>query len=309
MCSRSYSFTVEPEYGGISLKSYLRRAKGMTAHIMTALKYSEGITRCGELLRAHDILSSGDTVTLELPEDANDIEPVEGKLDVLFEDERLLIVNKPPYMPVHPTKVHQLDTLANIVSYYQRGRGEVCAFRALNRIDKDTSGCVIIAKDIISYALTLPTISKRYIAVCEGAVTESGVIDAPIALAPDSKIKRCVSSGGQRAVTHYEPVCAGRDHTLLSLSLETGRTHQIRCHMSHIGHPLAGDDMYGGSMALIDRQALHCSEVRLAHPVTGEKLTITAPVPADISALINSADMYPLPAVHALDAAEDSEHC
>lgn len=271
----------------MSARSYLRRVCGLTARSMTVLKYAEGgMTRGGVLLRSSDVVRAGDVIELRLPPDENDIIPVEGALDILYEDAYLLIVNKPPFMPVHPTKVHQTDTLANIVSFYQQKEGERYTFRALNRLDKDTSGCVVIAKDRLSYAITLPTVSKRYVAVCEGILTGSGTVDAPIALAPGSRIRRCVSADGQRAVTHYEPLRSGCEHTLLALWLETGRTHQIRCHMSAIGHPLAGDDLYGGSRELIDRQALHCSTVTLAHPYSKELIESEAPIPDRFLTLI-----------------------
>ena len=268
----------------MTLRTFLRRACGITARSMTLLKYHEGgITRGGQILRAHDMLHAGDVVCLTLPDEHNDIIPVCGTLEILYEDAYLLIVNKPPGMPVHPTKTHQEDTLANIVSYYRRERGENYTFRALNRLDKDTSGCVIIAKDRLTYTLVLDSVRKTYIAVCEGVIRADGVIDAPIALAPDSKIKRSVHSSGQRAVTHFCILSATGTHTVLELWLETGRTHQIRCHMSSIGHPLAGDDLYGGSCELISRQALHCRSVSLTHPFTHAQMCIAAPIPEDMS--------------------------
>ena len=290
MYSKSFSFIVEPEYDGIAAKSYLRRVLGLSARSLTLLKYSDGsVTRNGELLRSRDKLISGDTLEIIFPEDTNDIEPVDGELDILYEDEYLLAVNKPPFMPVHPTKIHQLDTLANIVSHYQQTRGERYAFRALNRIDKDTSGCVLIAKDKLSYAQLLPTVNKVYIAVCEGIISGDGVIDAPIALSPDSGIKRCADPSGQRAVTHYHPIANGNGHTLLRLRLETGRTHQIRCHMSCIGHPLAGDDLYGGSRELIDRQALHCASARFRVPFTDRYVTVDAGVPDEFLRIVDES--------------------
>lgn len=272
---------------GISLKTFLRRKCGLSARSMTVIKYDGGlISSGGTELRAHDVLYAGQTVSVRLPAETCEITPVSGGLDILFEDAYLLIVNKTAAMPVHPTKVHQCDTLANLVSFYQRERGEGYTFRALNRLDKDTSGCVMIAKDRIAYTLVQPTVKKTYLAVCEGIIPDGGTIDAPIALSPDSRIKRCVSDGGVRAVTHYQPVGYAYGHTVCRVWLETGRTHQIRCHMSNFGHPLAGDDLYGGSVSLIGRQALHCQSVSFGHPASGEIIELNAEIPDDIKNII-----------------------
>ena len=288
MATGFYNFKVLPEYDGMTARNYLRRICGLTARSMTVLKAIEGgISRGGALLRSCDIVYAGDTIEIYLPDEICGIEPVAGDLDILYEDEYLLVVNKPACMPVHPTKVHQTDTLANIVSFYQKARGESYTFRALNRLDKDTSGCVLIAKDRLSYALLQPTVSKQYIAVCEGVLTEDGVIDAPIALCEDSKIKHCVSDSGKRAITQYTPIRHGNGHTLLRLVLLTGRTHQIRCHLSSIGHPLAGDDLYGGSRALIGRQTLHCSQIIFRHPITKAFVELQAPVPQEFYDLVD----------------------
>ena len=278
-----YRFFVSEDHEGKSVKTFLRKTCGLTARTMTLLKYSDmGITRNGIELRAHDILHQGDELSLTLPEDQNDIVAVKGDLDILYEDDHLLIVNKPPNMPVHPTKIHQEDTLANIVAYYQQSRGENYAFRAVNRLDKDTSGCVIIAKDRIAYSLVKPTVKKTYIAVCEGLISDAGTVDAPIALSPGSKIRRCVHGDGAEAITHYHPISRSSSHTMLELWLETGRTHQIRCHMSWLGYPLAGDDLYGGGTELINRQALHCKTVSFQHPVSREMILIDTEIPEDI---------------------------
>ncbi len=280
-----YEFTVTSADDGAALKSFLRRICGLSARSMKVIRYGGGsISRNGMELRAHDILHQSDIIQVRLPqEEQSEIVPIEGKLDILFEDDRLLIVNKPPHMPVHPTKIHQLDTLANIVIYDQQRRGERYPFRALNRLDKDTSGIVILAKDRIAYNMVFPTIQKTYAAVCEGIITESGTIDLPIGAAPNSKIQRYVREDGVRAITHYEPIRIYDHHTLCRVWLETGRTHQIRCHMSAIGHPLAGDSLYGGSLDLFRRQALHCRSVTLPHPITKELIKLTAPYPEDFS--------------------------
>lgn len=283
-----YEFIVDTLHDGINLKTFLRRECGLSARSMTILKYSFGnIMSNGKELRAHDILHEGEKVTVTLPREHSDIEPVEGILDILYEDDCLLIINKPAAMPVHPTKVHQLDTLANIVAFHQQKRGEDYLFRSLNRLDKNTSGCVIIAKDRVAYSLVKPTIQKKYIAVCEGIVEQEGTINAPITLSPDSTMKRCVSTDGAEAVTYYKPLLYGNGHTLCELWLETGRTHQIRCHMSHIGHPLAGDDLYGGGLDLISRQALHCQSVELLHPLSHQRMCFTTDVPQEFYAVIS----------------------
>lgn len=283
-----YELTVGKQNDGTTLKTFLRKECGISARSMTVLKYAGmGVTRRGEEIRAHDILYAGDVVIIQLPEEKSGITPVEGALDILLEDRYLLLVNKPADMPVHPTKIHQTDTLANLVAAYQQRRGEDYTFRALNRLDKDTSGCVLIAKDRIAYSLMQPTVRKTYVAVCEGEISESGTVDMPIGLSDNSRIVRCIREDGDRAVTHYQPIKVANGHTLLELWLETGRTHQIRCHMSSIGHPLAGDDLYGGSLEHIARQALHCRDMRFIHPVSGEELYVTTQIPSEFLKIIN----------------------
>ena len=282
-----YTFRVGIEHDGKTAKTFLRQEIGLSARSMTVLKKSgTGITRNGEMLRAHDILHTDDLVIVDLPKEVNLIEPVAGKLDILFEDDRLLIVNKSAGMPVHPTKIHQLDTLANVIAAYQRQKGETYVFRALNRLDKDTSGIVLISKDRVTYSLVQPTVNKVYYAVCEGIISTSGTIDMPIALENDSTIRRCVREDGDHAVTHYKPIRCGNGHTLCRVTIETGRTHQIRCHMSRLGHPLAGDDLYGGSLRFITRQALHCSEVSFCHPDTHELIQIHSDIPTEFAELL-----------------------
>ena len=272
MFSACFEFSVTPDNNGSTVKTFLRKSCGITARSMTVLKYGDGGIFCGDTeLKAHDIVRSGDVITLRLPAETNEILPIEGGLTILFEDDFLMIVNKPAGMPVHPTKVHQTDTLANIVSYYQQKRGESYVFRALNRLDKDTSGCVLIAKDRLTCSQIRDRVQKTYTAVCEGIISNKGTIDRPIGLAENSKIKRTIRPDGLHAVTHYHPLRTGNGHTMLELWLETGRTHQIRCHMSSIGHPLAGDDLYGGSRD---------------HPVTKGRITVTAEIPQEFLQII-----------------------
>ncbi len=284
--SESLTFTVTDTYNGVKASRYLRSVCKLSSRTLSVLKRTDGgLTVNGRLLRTIDILHKGDIVTITLPDEETAIYPVEGNLDILFEDRYLLIVNKPAGMPVHPVKKHQQDTLANIIAY--RYKDDSFTFRAVNRLDADTSGIVIIARNRhIASLMQSTNIIKHYTAVCHGYTDESGTVDLPISLAQNSKIVRTVSVDGQKAVTHYKSVNFLNNATVLDLLLETGRTHQIRCHMSHLGHPLFGDDLYGGKRDLISRQALHCESVSFVHPITGESLNVTSELPDDIKKLV-----------------------
>ncbi len=280
---KTLSFTVPAEYDKVDAKIFLRKYCGISARTLSKLKRTSlGISRNNTLLKTTDILNSGEIVILAMPDDVNEIKEVEGELDILFEDDYILVVNKPSLMPVHPTKIHQEDTLANIVAYYMHKKGEHYTFRAINRLDRDTSGCVLLAKDRYT-ANSLPSsVKKEYIAVCEGIIDSCGTVNKPIKVMEGRSIQRIVADDGARSVTHYYPERVANNHTLVRLVLETGRTHQIRCHMSSIGHPLAGDDMYGGALEFIYRQALHCHKIRFVHPVTHQIIEIVAEIPQDM---------------------------
>lgn len=285
-------FTVPESCDKCDAKTFLRKHCGVSARTLSKLKRKPmGITRNGELLKTPDILFAGDEVVLTLPDDINDITAVEGELDILFEDKYIMVVNKPPLMPAHPTKIHQEDTLANIVCYYMKQKGEHYTFRAINRLDRDTSGCLLIAKD--SYcAHALPqSVEKEYVAVCEGVITDSGTINRPIKVQEGRSIQRVVADDGAPSVTHYFPLKNNKKHTLVKFILETGRTHQIRCHMSSIGHSLAGDDMYGGSLHFITRQALHCYRISFVHPITNAKHDITCDIPSDMCQVMGESQL------------------
>lgn len=277
------TFTVPEDSESIDTKTFLRRHCQVSARTLSKLKRTDmGITRDGKLLKTTDILKAGDIVILAMPDDVNEITPIKGELDILFEDEHIILVNKPYYMPVHPTKIHQEDTLANILCYYMQQKGEYYTFRAINRLDRDTSGCLLIAKDRYTANCLPTTVSKEYVAACEGEINSSGTVNAPIKVMEGRSIQRVVSADGAPSITHYFPVFTKNDHTLTRFILETGRTHQIRCHMSSISHPLAGDDMYGGSLNFISRQALHCNKMSFIHPVTNEFIAIKCDIPKDI---------------------------
>lgn len=268
-------FKVPEELDGISVRSFLRRRCDVSARLLAKLKRVEnGITANGRHVKSIDILHSGDVVSIMLPADERLITPVELPVDVVYEDEAVIVFNKPQDMPVHPVHEHRLDTLANAAAFYSRQHGEAYAFRAVNRLDKDTSGLVLAAKSGYAHTFLIEHTRKVYMALCEGEITGSGTIDAPLRIKPGHTIQREAGMGGARAVTHYHAEKYMLGHTLLSITLETGRTHQIRTHFSYIGHPLAGDDMYGGSLRYFSRQCLHCAELEFIHPITHEKLTL-----------------------------------
>lgn len=285
---RELTFIVPPEYDGVRANSFLRTFCGISYRMMVKLKRTEGgITSNGELLRTIDKVKSGSKVRLCIHECGEPAEPRNIYVPILFEDEDLLICDKPPDMPVHPSRGHADDTLANAVAAHLMKNGEYLPFRPINRLDRDTSGLVLCAKNGHIASMLAKGCDKTYYAVCQGEIIESGTIDLPIRIKEGHGIQREVGEGGVTAITNYRAIkCDGR-HTFLEINLETGRTHQIRVHFSHIGYPLAGDDMYGGSREFINRQALHCSKMSFKHPITKEIIAIESPVPEDIEGILS----------------------
>lgn len=273
-------FTVPEELDGITVGKFLRQHCSVSARMLTKLKRVEnGITRNGEHIRSIDILHSGDTVDLIFPDDSVHITPVDLPVEIVYEDDSVIVYNKPPFMPVHPVHEHQLDTLANAAAYHMLKTGESYTFRAVNRLDKDTSGLVLVAKNAYAAAFLPNHTEKVYIALCEGKIEGSGTIDAPLRLKEGHTIQREIGEGGERAVTHYTAIKNyGDEYTLLEIRLETGRTHQIRAHFSCRGFPLAGDDMYGGSKERFPRQCLHCTEITFTHSANCKAIALRSDI-------------------------------
>lgn len=219
--------------------------------------------------------------------------PVPMDLSVVFEDEHVLVIDKPAGMPVHPSQGHYENTLANGIAWYYRNEATPFVFRAVNRLDRDTSGLVLLAKNpysscVLSDAVKDHTIHREYAAIVSGKTDASGTIDLPIARKDGSTIERvCDPERGETAVTHYRTFAYNKDADIsfIRLLLETGRTHQIRVHMKAIGHPLPGDFLYCPDYRFIDRQPLHSTYLRFSHPVTGEKLEFSASLPEDMKKL------------------------
>lgn len=270
------------EYAGASVKTFLRQCRGVSGRLLSQCKKTEnGLLKNGRPVWAAEATAAGDVISLAVDRGHNCMEPEKLPVSVVWEDAYFLVLDKPAGMPVHPCPGHDKGTLCNFVSFYQKEKGEDWAFRPLNRLDKDTSGLVIGAKDPYS-AAAVKTVKKTYFGICEGSLIGKGVVDGPIRLKAGHGIQREIGQGGKPAVTHWEALASGGGHTLLSLELDTGRTHQIRVHLSGIGHPLAGDDFYGGGRNFLSRQALHCAKAEWTHPVDGSKVLVKAPLPEDI---------------------------
>lgn len=287
-------FVAGEQEAGRSLRDVLQNGYGISRRLLIKAKHGGEILVNGKLAYVTEQLRAGDLVVVSVPCDqVENIEPQEITLAIRHEDEDLLILAKPTGLVVHPTRTHPSGTLANGVIAYYLGKGEVHSFRPVNRLDKDTSGLMIVAKSQWAHEQCARmqrdrTLKRTYQAIVHGTMqTSEGVVDAPIGLRDDSIIERTVRPDGQPARTHYQVLAAGPDWSWIELQLETGRTHQIRVHMSYLGHPLLGDDLYGGSREKIGRQALHAVQLSFPHPRTNERLTLTEPLPADMKALLS----------------------
>ena len=276
---RVLEYVIPPHCQGMAVKDFARRELCLSARMLTKQKQCEnGILKNGVPCRTIDTLSAGDVLTFSLPEEERSYPAEPVPLFILWETEDYLAVDKPCGMPIHPSPGHNRDSLLNAVAYYYETTGQHHLFRPLYRLDKDTSGIVVLGKH--RAAVSSAIAEKRYYAVCEGTLSGSGTVDIPIGLAPDSKILRICGSG-ERAVTHWTAAATEENHTLLGLKLDTGRTHQIRVHMAHLGHPLAGDDLYGGSREHLSRQALHCGWISLENPALSLSITLFSEFPSD----------------------------
>ncbi|MBR7060201.1 MAG: RluA family pseudouridine synthase [Eubacterium sp.] len=280
---RELTFIINEEDGGIKIRDYLRNF-GVSSSLLTKLKNTEnGITKNGVFAKTIESLSEGDILKIRIENSGHMPSPTKRDIEICYEDEDILVLNKPAFVPVHESLNHRGDTLSNFVSYYLK---EDTAFRAVFRLDRDTSGLILIAKHELSAAKLAGRIKKDYYAVVQGKISQGAAINLPIARCGESIIKRKVDENGETAITHFQPISVKNGNTLLKIRLETGRTHQIRVHLSHIGHPLLGDELYGGKCDLINRQALHCKTIYFTHPVSGKEITVESDFPEDIKVLI-----------------------
>ena len=298
---RKLDFVVPASYDGCKVEHFLRQAQGMSLRVIKDLKKtSYGLTCNGVHTRTIDLVHTGDVVSVVLEDHPQEYLLSALKVPILYEDDDVMVYNKPANMPCHQAKTHQQDTLANVFARDCRERGLTLSYRCINRLDRNTSGAVVVAKN--AHAATVLggvgrggiQVHKRYTALLTGILPyERGIIDAAIARIDEETINRIVDNAGQPARTGFEVLGYGYRHTLAEFSLYTGRTHQIRVHMWWLGHPLAGDDIYGWDFDLIGRHALHCGRIWFPHPVTGERIEVTAPPPEDFLEAIRRAGVRP----------------
>lgn len=287
---RHFSYVVDNCEAGLTVEQFLKK-RGYSHQVLVHLKKTEnGILADGTWAYTRDRLTAGCRLDICLSEEeaSEQIEPVQLPFDIVYEDEDLMVVNKPADMPVHPSMNNHDNTLANAVAWYCTEKGGRFPYRCINRLDRNTTGLLILAKHMLSAAILYGQMRERkihrtYLAIVKGRIEEPGVIDLPIGRKEGSAIERIVDSEhGERAVTHYRPLKLGDDWTLVECVLETGRTHQIRVHMSYLGHPLPGDFLYCPDDHTIARQPLHSWKLSFEHPITGEQMEFEQPLPEDM---------------------------
>ncbi len=291
---RNIDYIVPAEYDGRKTVHFLRGYCGFSSRLMRKVKYS---IKCnGKPTRTIDRIKTDDIISVIIPDDDTLPEVTETDIDIIYEDDDILVINKSPFMAMHPTHNHQGDTLANAVTAYLTKKGKSVAFRAVGRLDKGTSGLVVCAVNPLSACKLSGKIEKEYSALVQGELKGEGRVDVPIYRPDPMKTLRACSYelGVEPAFTNWKTEKIFDGATLLSLRLETGRTHQIRVHMAFIGHPLAGDSMYGDFMPEIGHQLLHCRKCFFEHPVTGKKMGFEAPFPPDFAETMVKLNKYPI---------------
>ena len=297
---RQIDYPVDDRFDGKKLYNFLKSECRLSSKLIRTLKQCEdGLTVNGVHARTIDLLHTGDTVTVRLPDDLHPATPGSVLPEILYVDDDLLIVNKPAMMPIHESHNHQGDTLQNCVALYELQQGRSGAFRAVGRLDKGTSGVVVCARNAHAAARLSGKPQKTYLAIATGVFSGSGTIDLPIFRPDPMKTLRTTDPRGDNAVTYWTAKMTDGENTLLEITLGTGRTHQIRVHFAALGAPLLGDTMYGTPDGRISRQALHCAAVRVIHPVTGREICCSAPLPADMQTIadkmspVNPVDKQP----------------
>lgn len=290
--NRNIDYIIDEDSAGLRVEQFLRRKRysGQNLSEIKRMPKSILVNRVHYYMRQE--LSTGDHLQVRICETQNSekIPPTKLPLDIVYEDEDLLVLNKPAGMPIHPSLNNYTNSIANALAYYFQSQGKPFIFRCCNRLDRDTSGLTIVSKHLVSGSILSDMtkyreVHREYLAIARGSVTPSeGTIQAPLGRKEGTIIERTVDwEHGEDAVTHYKVIKEANGHSLVSLRLETGRTHQIRIHMKYLGYPLIGDYLYNPDMEYMTRQALHSHHMEFTHPITGEHMSFTAPLPEDMA--------------------------
>ncbi len=293
---RVLTYEIREEHCGCSIREFLREM-GYSRHILTRMKETpEPVQKNGRQALFYERLAAGDVLTVTVPEEtpSEHVVPVPLPFSVVYEDEDILVVEKPADMPVHPSVNNHENTLANALADYYQRRGQVFVCRCITRLDRDTTGLLLAAKNMLSASILSDMgkahkIRRAYLAIAQGQTPPEGTVDAPIARKEGSVLERTVDfAHGARAVTHYRTLAYEDGYSLVLLELETGRTHQIRVHMKYIGHPLIGDFLYNPDFRVMHRQALHSCSLSFTHPITGEAMEFVSRPPWELFSKIAS---------------------
>ena len=288
------TYTIQPNDNFFNVKELLKLKFQISDRLLVKLKKNKKIwlnstpTFVDSRLKPFDIVE----ILIDFEEKSENIIPTQMDLNIIYEDEYYIVINKPSGIAIHPSILHYTDSLANGVKFYFEQKNIKKKIRPINRLDKDTSGIVIFAKneyiqEFFVKEMKKNTFFKEYIAVCEGMFeSKIGTINLPIGRRENSIIERCVCSDGDIAITHYNVLKSLKNTSVVHVTLETGRTHQIRVHLSNIGHPILGDTLYGNPSSVINRQALHAYKVKFIHPITGLNVEYIATIPSDIKSII-----------------------
>lgn len=293
--NRVIDYIIDEAGDGLRIEQYLRR-KGYSGQNLAEIKrMPKSVLVNGEHYYMKQKLNTGDHLSIHICETkcSEKIPPVQIPLDIVYEDEDIIVINKQAGMPIHPSLNNYMNSMANALAWYYQEQGKPFIFRCCNRLDRDTSGLTVVAKHLVSGNILSDMVRRRdihreYLAIVRGHVSpEAGTINAPLARKPGTIIERTVDwEQGEAAITHYRLIEERNGHSLVSLRLETGRTHQIRIHMKYLGYPLIGDYLYNPDMEYIGRQALHSHRLSFTHPITGKPMEFTAPLPKDMEKVL-----------------------
>lgn len=290
--NRNIDYIIDEDSAGLRVEQFLRRKRYSGQNLSEIKRMPKSILVNGVHYYMRQELSTGDHLQVRICETQNSekIPPTKLPLDIIYEDEDLLVLNKTAGMPIHPSLNNYTNSIANALAYYFQSQGKPFIFRCCNRLDRDTSGLTIVSKHLVSGSILSDMtkyreVHREYLAIARGSVTPSeGTIQAPLGRKEGTIIERTVDwEHGEDAVTHYKVVKEANGHSLVSLRLETGRTHQIRIHMKYLGYPLIGDYLYNPDMEYMTRQALHSHHMEFTHPITGAHMSFTAPLPEDMA--------------------------